>query len=33
MKLDDRFAGVAVLTKPINPARLREVVRGFGRAA
>ena len=33
MKLDDRFAGVAVLTKPINPVRLREVVRGFGRAA
>ena len=32
LRLDQRFAGVAVLTKPINASRLREVVRGFGRA-
>jgi CheY-like chemotaxis protein len=31
LKPDARFANVAVLTKPINPVRLREVVRGFGR--
>ena len=29
MKLDDRFARVALLTKPMNPMRLREVVRSF----
>ena len=33
LKLEPRFAGVAVLPKPISPVRLREVVRGFGRAA
>jgi CheY-like chemotaxis protein len=31
LRLDPRFADVAVLTKPINPSRLREVVRGFGK--
>jgi CheY-like chemotaxis protein len=33
LKLDARYAGVPVLGKPINPARLREVVRGFSTAS